>query len=80
MSYNLINKVKKYIFEGYNDISIVEKINHSLDQIELMSIYMNKRYVDDFNNISNNGTHSYYPEYIGNEYKYIIDGYFKNIT
>ena len=82
----IINEVKSSILEGYNVIPVSIKIKYSLDQISLMNIYMkgfyeylSKREEIDRESINKNGTYSYYPEYIGNEYNYIIDGYFNNI-
>ena len=82
----LINEVKKSILEGYDVIPASVKINYSLDQIGVMNIYMNyfyeylgRREEEDKKSLNINGTHSYYPEYIGNEYKYIVDSYFNNI-
>ena len=82
----LINEVKKNILDGYNVIPTSVKIKYSLDQIRIMNMYMNsfyeylgKREDEDKKLLNVDGTHSYYPEYIGNEYKYIIEGYFNNI-
>jgi hypothetical protein len=82
----LINEVKSSILEGYDVIPASVKINYSLEQIGLMNIYMNgfyeylgKRDEEDKKLLNIDGTHSYYPEYIGNEYKYIVDAYFNNI-
>tara|TARA_B110000967_G_C18682182_1_gene458646 strand:+ start:417 stop:698 length:282 start_codon:yes stop_codon:yes gene_type:complete len=87
MPQDIINTVKKYILEGYIDIPVSQKLGHSLDEICLINFhmkefyeYIDRRVEEDRTMLYNNGRKSYYPEYIGNEYKFIIDGYFNNIV
>lgn len=87
MPQNIIDTVKKCILEGYTEIPVSKKLDHSLDEILLINFhmnqfydYINQRIEEDKRITSNNKIKSHYPEYIGNEYKYIIDGYFDNIV
>tara|TARA_Y100001958_G_C20656160_1_gene181939 strand:- start:42 stop:323 length:282 start_codon:yes stop_codon:yes gene_type:complete len=87
MPQNIIDTVKKCILEGYTEIPVSQKLDHSLDEICLINFhmkqfyeYINHRIEEDKNVLCNNKIKSHYPEYIGNEYKYIIDGYFDNIV
>ena len=85
---NNIETAKRCLMEGYSSLPVSIKLNLRLDDIliieqwmSLFEKYMNYRIDEDIIRRGvGKGDHkcySYYEEYLNNEYKYIIDGFFK---
>ena len=87
---NNIEIAKRCLMEGYSSLPVSIKLNLRLDDIviieqwmSLFEKYMSNRRDEDEDVIRRRAgkedykCYSYYEEYLNNEYKYVIDGFFK---